>query len=181
MQELCEMMWKKRIPPKCPNHILLNEYESGIGIMPHTDGPAYYPYVTILSLMSHCVFEFFADFAGYKDEKPVTRLLVEPNSILIFTGKAYSDYLHCIRDKEIDDIEFVFDTSGALKSSNIDNAVMTNLYQQAKAEFQNGKKAEETKAEGDGIVPIVKSLNRSTRISLTIRYVPEAPSVVKAQ
>lgn len=35
-----------------PNHVLLNKYRPGDGIMPHKDGPAYYPYVCILSLNS---------------------------------------------------------------------------------------------------------------------------------
>src|ERR1700742_3358607 len=28
-------------PHKAPNHVLVNEYKSGEGIMPHEDGPAY--------------------------------------------------------------------------------------------------------------------------------------------
>lgn len=36
----------------CPNHVLLNKYRPGDGIMPHKDGPVYYPYVCILSLGS---------------------------------------------------------------------------------------------------------------------------------
>lgn len=35
-----------------PNHVLLNRYRPGDGIMPHKDGPAYYPLVCILSLNS---------------------------------------------------------------------------------------------------------------------------------
>ena len=33
-----------------PNHVILNKYRPGDGIMPHKDGPAYYPLVCILSL-----------------------------------------------------------------------------------------------------------------------------------
>ncbi len=35
-----------------PNHVLLNKYRPGDGIMPHKDGPAYFPWVCILSLNS---------------------------------------------------------------------------------------------------------------------------------
>lgn len=41
------------------NHCLVNEYEAGQGIMPHTDGPAYHPIVTTISLQSHTVIEFY--------------------------------------------------------------------------------------------------------------------------
>ena len=37
-------------PEQKPNHVLLNKYRPGDGIMPHKDGPAYFPYVCILSL-----------------------------------------------------------------------------------------------------------------------------------
>jgi alkylated DNA repair protein alkB family protein 6 len=35
-----------------PNHVLLNKYRPGDGIMPHKDGPAYFPFVCIISLNS---------------------------------------------------------------------------------------------------------------------------------
>lgn len=41
------------------NHCLVNEYEAGQGIMPHTDGPVYYPIVTTITLQSHTVIEFY--------------------------------------------------------------------------------------------------------------------------
>ncbi|CAF4653716.1 unnamed protein product [Rotaria socialis] len=41
------------------NHCLVNEYEAGQGIMPHTDGPVYHPIVTTISLQSHTVIEFY--------------------------------------------------------------------------------------------------------------------------
>eukprot|EP00971_Amphidinium_carterae_P019421 382274-Amphidinium_carterae.1 len=45
----------------CPNHVLINHYRPGEGIMPHTDGPAYAPWAAILSLCSPVVFEFWRD------------------------------------------------------------------------------------------------------------------------
>lgn len=41
------------------NHCLVNEYQAGQGIMPHTDGPVYHPIVTTVSLQSHTVIEFY--------------------------------------------------------------------------------------------------------------------------
>ena len=50
------------------NHCLVNEYESGQGIMPHTDGPAYYPIVTTISLQSPTVIEFYRPIDSEKTE-----------------------------------------------------------------------------------------------------------------
>ncbi|GAQ90220.1 oxidoreductase [Klebsormidium nitens] len=44
--------------PSPLNHVLINEYLPGQGIMPHQDGPMYYPVVAILSLGSPAVMRF---------------------------------------------------------------------------------------------------------------------------
>ncbi|KAI0742945.1 hypothetical protein C8Q80DRAFT_1273523 [Daedaleopsis nitida] len=50
-----------------PNHIIMNEYAPGQGIMPHEDGPAYHPVVATLSLGAHTVFHYY-QYAS--DERP---------------------------------------------------------------------------------------------------------------
>ncbi|KAK1291267.1 hypothetical protein QJS10_CPB17g01553 [Acorus calamus] len=44
--------------PSPINHVLINEYLPDQGIMPHQDGPAYFPVVAILSLGSSAVMDF---------------------------------------------------------------------------------------------------------------------------
>ncbi|KAJ0810448.1 putative alpha-ketoglutarate-dependent dioxygenase AlkB [Helianthus annuus] len=44
--------------PSAINHVLINEYLPNQGIMPHQDGPAYYPVVAILSIGSPVVMDF---------------------------------------------------------------------------------------------------------------------------
>ncbi|KAG0549468.1 hypothetical protein BDA96_01G258600 [Sorghum bicolor] len=44
--------------PSAINHVLINEYHPNQGIMPHQDGPAYYPVVAIISLASPVVIDF---------------------------------------------------------------------------------------------------------------------------
>ncbi len=53
-------------PDRAPNHCLLNNYQPGMGLNAHNDGPLYEPRVAIVSLGSHCVFEFV--------EKVITRV-----------------------------------------------------------------------------------------------------------
>lgn len=46
------------------NHVLINEYLPGQGIMPHTDGPLFYPIISTISCGSHTVLEFTASPAS---------------------------------------------------------------------------------------------------------------------
>ncbi|XP_060086523.1 alpha-ketoglutarate-dependent dioxygenase alkB homolog 6-like, partial [Heteronotia binoei] len=44
---------------KLANHVLVNEYRPGEGIMPHEDGPLYFPTVTTINLGSHTLLDFY--------------------------------------------------------------------------------------------------------------------------
>ena len=85
-----------------PNHVLVNEYAPGEGIMPHRDGPLYHPTVAIISLRSPIVFDFWPSAAAASDPTalPARSLLLEPRSLLIFRGDAYTDFHHAISMRE---------------------------------------------------------------------------------
>ena len=53
---------------KEPNHVLLNKYEPGQGIMAHTDGNLYFPCVAIVSLGSSCVMDFYKTHQDSRDK-----------------------------------------------------------------------------------------------------------------
>ena len=42
-----------------PNHVLVNEYKAGQGISPHLDGNLFYPTIATISLGSHTVLNFY--------------------------------------------------------------------------------------------------------------------------
>ncbi|XP_069765065.1 alpha-ketoglutarate-dependent dioxygenase alkB homolog 6 isoform X2 [Narcine bancroftii] len=44
---------------RAANHVLVNEYNPGEGIMPHEDGPLYFPTVTTISLGSQTLLDFY--------------------------------------------------------------------------------------------------------------------------
>ena len=46
-------------PHGAPNHCLVNEYQPGQGIMPHEDGPAYFPITATVSLASHTILNIY--------------------------------------------------------------------------------------------------------------------------
>ncbi len=86
-----------------PNHVLINEYPPGVGIMPHQDGSAYHPVVCTVSLgASLCLNLYQSKEDGALDPKPVWRILQEPRSLLITTDSLYAGYLHGIEDIQED-------------------------------------------------------------------------------
>ncbi|KIW73877.1 hypothetical protein, variant [Phialophora macrospora] len=74
-------------PHKAPNHVLINEYNPGEGIMPHEDGPAYSPVTA-----TH----------GERETTPTWRILQESRSLLVTTGDMYINTLHGISGIQID-------------------------------------------------------------------------------
>nr|XP_043610582.1 alpha-ketoglutarate-dependent dioxygenase alkB homolog 6 [Erigeron canadensis] len=106
--------------PSAINHVLINEYLPNQGIMPHQDGPAYFPVVAILSLGSPVVMDFTphpslagctsntenrgiiegTDHVTSPNHDPFSIALM-PRSLLIFKDMVYTDYLHGINDCEI--------------------------------------------------------------------------------
>lgn len=89
------------------NHILLNEYRAGQGIMSHFDGPTFYPTITTVSVGSHTVLEF--NHPRSDDGEPATtgpafKLLVQPRSLLILKDDLYHRYMHSISEITSDDL-----------------------------------------------------------------------------
>ncbi|XP_069602669.1 alpha-ketoglutarate-dependent dioxygenase alkB homolog 6 [Ranitomeya imitator] len=130
------------------NHVLVNEYNPGEGIMPHEDGPLYYPTVTTISLGSHTLLDFYLPISGSgseeenqaprtEEQRHVLSLLLEPRSLFILREDLYKSHLHGIRP---------------VTQDTLDHKV-ANLGQCA-------ARAEET-------------LARRTRVSLTVRLVPK--------
>eukprot|EP01102_Stenamoeba_stenopodia_P009707 TRINITY_DN2871_c0_g1_i1.p1 TRINITY_DN2871_c0_g1~~TRINITY_DN2871_c0_g1_i1.p1 ORF type:complete len:161 (+),score=36.72 TRINITY_DN2871_c0_g1_i1:360-842(+) len=105
-QPLFDRLCNDKVFPFSPNHILVNEYQPGQGIMPHEDGPLYVPNVAILSLNSHAVMRFRPHPTKFKDTMPPAfSLLLERRSLLIFRDDVYTKYLHTIEEKTHDRID----------------------------------------------------------------------------
>jgi len=123
-----------------PNHVLLNEYSAGQGIMPHKDGPLYYPKVAILSLCAPAIIGFRENLKS----PPQTSVLLQPQSLLIFSESAYTTYFHGIEEVEYDTI----------------TECVVNTVQAA--------------------IHVGTVVERGTRLSLTIRIVPNLVSDLPA-
>ncbi|RDD44295.1 Alpha-ketoglutarate-dependent dioxygenase alkB-like protein 6 [Trichoplax sp. H2] len=139
---------------KIPNHVLVNEYQPGEGIMPHEDGPLFYPTIATINLGSHIFLDFYHHLENSNDSKDnedgdttnfkkryLASLLLEPRSLLILKNDLYTNYLHGIQERTTDVV---------------DEKVVNIKFCQSKL--------------GD-------VLTRKTRISLTIRHVPKVLKV----
>ncbi|XP_053405941.1 alpha-ketoglutarate-dependent dioxygenase alkB homolog 6-like [Mercenaria mercenaria] len=139
---------------KVPNHVLVNEYLPGQGIMPHEDGPLYYPTVSTISLGSHTLLDFYRPITETQagdnintntetsktsfEDRYLCSMLLQPRSLILVRDDMYKVNLHGIAERKEDTIT--------------DSVV--NL----------------CKCDG---VKIGDKLERTTRVSLTIRYVPK--------
>jgi alkylated DNA repair protein alkB family protein 6 len=83
------------------NHILVNNYKPGEGIMAHEDGPAYYPITATVSLGSHTVIDIIEKLD--KSEPTSWRIVQEPGSLLVTRGQAYVETKHGIAEVEEDE------------------------------------------------------------------------------
>ncbi|XP_014219511.1 alpha-ketoglutarate-dependent dioxygenase alkB homolog 6 [Copidosoma floridanum] len=131
---------------KRPNHVLINEYLSGQGIMAHTDGPLFHPIVTTISCGSHTLLEFYKRHETENNITPKREfsLLLEPRSLLILQEDLYHNYLHAIDER----------TTDVISRNEIKNINMcSRTYEEAKV------------------------LQRSTRLSLTVRHVPKTTKI----
>ncbi|XP_063059030.1 alpha-ketoglutarate-dependent dioxygenase alkB homolog 6 [Engraulis encrasicolus] len=131
---------------KAANHVLVNEYKPGEGIMPHVDGPLYHPTVTTISLGSHTLLDFYKPISQSEGDEPQTEadrflfsLLVQRRSLLVLQDDMYKHLLHGIQNAHQDTLT---DRVVNLSSSTEDARL------------------------GD-------TLSRDTRVSLTIRHVPK--------
>eukprot|EP00249_Psilotum_nudum_P008279 c21160_g1_i1 orf=283-1047(+) len=152
--------------PSDMNHVLVNEYLSGKGIMPHQDGPAYFPVVAIVSLGSPALIRFtpHSRIANAVNCPPIVSLTLMSGSLLIFKDSAYqaimTDYLHGIdacsehkSDETVVNLEKV--QQGALINERIGCSVTEN--------------AEEEQS--NAIHSIGSLMRNGMRVSLTCRLV----------
>uniref|UniRef100_A0AC34F293 Fe2OG dioxygenase domain-containing protein n=1 Tax=Panagrolaimus sp. ES5 TaxID=591445 RepID=A0AC34F293_9BILA len=91
-----------------PNHVLVNEYLPGQGIMAHTDGPAFFPMVSTISLGSHTFLDLYEPIndkeAKTKSDRYIGSMFLQPRSLILIKDKAYKVCLHGIEERNTDKI-----------------------------------------------------------------------------
>ncbi|CAD5118476.1 DgyrCDS7178 [Dimorphilus gyrociliatus] len=90
-----------------PNHVLVNEYTAGQGIMPHLDGSLYWPTVSTISLGSHTLLDFYQPLnegveceteSSQFEERHFLSIFVQPRSLILVKDDMYNKYLHGIKE-----------------------------------------------------------------------------------
>lgn len=84
------------------NHVLVNEYLPGQGIMAHSDGPIFSSLITTISCGSHTVLEFVNNT---EQREKICSLLLERCSLVIVKDDMYNKYLHSINEVTEDTID----------------------------------------------------------------------------
>lgn len=88
---------------KRPNHVLVNAYGPGEGILPHTDGPLYHPCTATLSLGSDAVMRFAprvpTEVVGTPSQARLEatkgfEVGLARRALVVFSDEAYSSALH---------------------------------------------------------------------------------------
>ena len=103
LQRLARFVENSKLIDYGIDHVLVNEYKPGQGILAHTDGPSYHPRVACLSLGdARCTMRFQTKLRtediGKKNVEDLLVVTLEPRSLVIFEGAAYTDALHSIDD-----------------------------------------------------------------------------------
>lgn len=174
------------------NHVLVNEYQPGQGIMPHTDGPLYAPTIATISLQSHTIIDFY----HAQGESAHCSLLLLPRSLFLVQGALYQD-LHGIAEATADTLSPAIanlslcpdlhtycrashqplsldnpPTPAALPTT--DTSISTMSTQAAASPTPTPTSLSTQPLPSSTLAGLPRVLQRGTRISLTIRHVPKA-------
>uniref|UniRef100_A0A1I8J221 Fe2OG dioxygenase domain-containing protein n=1 Tax=Macrostomum lignano TaxID=282301 RepID=A0A1I8J221_9PLAT len=142
-----------------PNHVLVNEYLSGQGIMPHHDGSLYEPTVATVSLGSHTLLDFYSPVPADSGSEAgsaslasryIGSAVLQPRSLVLVTGLMYTRYMHGIAERCSD--RLVVGGGGGESPSLFNWPQLDGCSVAADADL---------------------TLDRGTRVSLTIRRVPK--------
>ncbi|NET71462.1 MAG: alpha-ketoglutarate-dependent dioxygenase AlkB [Sphaerospermopsis sp. SIO1G2] len=98
LMDYCQRLYTDGHFPKIPDQVIINEYQPRQGIAPHIDCVSCFEEtIASLSIGSACVMEFTNPITGEKIDH-----LLEPCSLLIFSGDARYQWKHGIAARKSD-------------------------------------------------------------------------------
>ena len=96
---LCDRLVERQIFETRPQQLIVNEYEPGQGIAPHSDRDSFGPVVASISLGSDCMMDIFRTPKVKADS---FQIVLERCSLLVLRGVARERWLHGIRPNKAD-------------------------------------------------------------------------------
>lgn len=101
LADLCGELYANKIFAKIPDQVIINEYQAGQGITPHIDCvPCFGETIASISVYTPCVMEFTHIETGEKFSQ-----LLEPRSLLAFSGEARYKWQHAIPQRKTDIVD----------------------------------------------------------------------------
>lgn len=101
LRDYCQRLYDDGHFPKVPDQVIINEYQPGQGIAPHIDCvPCFEETIASLSIGTPCMM----DFTHPATSEKVAHLL-EPRSLIIFSGDARYQWKHGIAARKTDKYE----------------------------------------------------------------------------
>lgn len=98
LDELFDRMLSDKLIDAKPDQLTVNYYEPGQGIGPHIDNTvAFENFIISLSLMSSAIMEF-----RQKETKKISKILLNPNSLLVLKGQSRYKWSHSIPERKHD-------------------------------------------------------------------------------
>ncbi|XP_027625304.1 alpha-ketoglutarate-dependent dioxygenase alkB homolog 6 isoform X3 [Tupaia chinensis] len=113
-RKLQNWAWEPPLKPEGGGYGLLPRPALVPTPQPHEDGPLYYPTVSTISLGSHTMLDLYEPRQPEDDDpteqprpppQPTTSLLLEPRSLLVLRGSAYTRLLHGIAPTRVDTLD----------------------------------------------------------------------------
>ena len=96
---ICKRLVEQGVFQKHPDQLIVNEYQPGQGIAPHTDRNCFGSVVASISLGSDCMMNIFPD---PKNKKNAFSIVLQHQSLLVLCGMARDKWLHGISPKKTD-------------------------------------------------------------------------------
>jgi alkylated DNA repair protein alkB family protein 6 len=190
LQAICKRLVESSIFPSdaAPNHVLINRYARGEGIMAHTDGPAYTPRTATLSLSlerdggeienesEHGAVLTFQrrvrseEVGTARQCPPECEVVLRPRSLIVFSDDAYIEYMHAINDITRDRGDEGGTTAcvdaGSSSHQRMGSAATMGIFDVA------GSHAVVANTDAAAVAPGDHVNRPSVRVSLTFRHVP---------
>ncbi len=99
VKNIVARLMQKEIFKSRPDQVIVNEYEPGQGIAPHTDGDCFGPVVASLSLHSDCMMRIMPHG---KDKRDAFDIVLQRRSLVVFQDKSRDVWQHGIAARKTD-------------------------------------------------------------------------------
>lgn len=97
--EICDRLQRQHLFPAPPEQLIVNEYEPGQGIAPHTDRDCFGPVVASLSLGSDCMMRILPH---REDARGAFDLVLRRRSLVVFRDESREVWRHGIAPRKSD-------------------------------------------------------------------------------